>query len=176
MYAPPFQNEISFFVDSAEGWKKPTPKKKLRTNAHFLNVLVRDGKAGVSYSECPVPLRSRARRNLSRVQCPICKQEFRMQRKMYLYLFNCSKTECTPTPATTTYIMEGLRTSLSQSPEAKTPKSVLVVGKENCECNKGTTATIMGPKVILRMYANNKQQNIDDLKPALDRLGINQMN
>ena len=36
MYAPPFQNEISFFVDSAEGWKKPTAKKKAQNKiAHF---------------------------------------------------------------------------------------------------------------------------------------------
>lgn len=55
MYAPPFQNEISFFVDTDEGWKKPTGTKKAQNKtAHFPNVLVRDGKAGVKIQRVPV--------------------------------------------------------------------------------------------------------------------------
>jgi len=169
-------------VDTDEGWKKPTGTKKAQNKtAHFPNVLVRDGKAGVKYSECPLCDYAHAPGEICpEYECPTCKQKNSgcTGKKCTFTCPTCSKTgECTPTTCNNQCKhCGGTHKShlCPKAPKPKTPKSVCDgCGKEKCECKQGENkATIKGPKVILRMYADNKQQNIDDLKSALDRLGI----
>jgi len=55
-YATPFNQSIPFFIDSEEGRKTPTKKKKTPNSvAHFPNVLVRNSsEKGVVYTKCAV--------------------------------------------------------------------------------------------------------------------------
>lgn len=185
MYAPPFQNEIPFFVDTDEGWKKPTANKKAQNKtAHFANVLVRDGKAGVKYSECPLcPYAHAPGEVCPEYECPTCKQKNSgcTGKKCTFTCSTCSKTgECTPT-ACSNQCKHCSGTHKSHlCPKAPKPKVSKTIcdgdcGQErsSCKCKQGDNKpTFKGPKVILKMYVANKQENIDDLKSALDRLGI----
>ena len=124
------------------------PKKKAQNpTAHFPNVLVRDGKAGVSYSECPLcPYAHAPGEICPEFECPICKQKNSgcSGKKCTFTCSTCSKTgECTPTTCNNQCKhCGGTHKShlCPKAPKPKTPKSVCDgCGKEKCECKQGTT-------------------------------------
>ena len=203
-YAAPFNETRPFFIDSKLAKKTPTKKKKTPNSlAHYPNILVRGGVAGVKYIDCPVcKFAHEPGETCSEWACSTCglKAKGCTNKKCLYKCATCSKKgECSPTTCKNKCsdcqkvhdegdckkkCDKGCGQLIAQCQcacgkcgekhdKGKCKKICDKCFKEICDCEQGeSTSSGKGPKVKMTLWKKNKDENIEKLKAALERLGL----
>jgi len=203
-YASPFNVSKPFFLNNDEAKKTPTNKKKTPNPlAHYPNILVRGGAAGIKYIECSVcKFAHEPGETCSEWKCSTCglKAKGCTNKKCSYKCATCSKKgECSPETCKNKCsdcqkihdegdckkkCDKGCGQLIAQCQcvcekcgekhdKGKCKKICDKCFKEICDCEQGeSTSSGKGPKVKMTLWKKNKDENIEKLKAALERLGL----
>lgn len=203
-YAAPFNETRPFFINNKAAREKPKAKNKTpNEHAHYANILVRDGKAGVKYIACSVcEFAHEPGETCLEWACSTCglKAKDCTKKKCSYKCTICSKKgECSPTTCKNKCsdckkihdegdckreCDKGCGQLIAQCQcacekcgekhdKGKCKKICDKCLKEICDCEQGeSTSSGKGPKVKMTLWKKNKDENIEKLKAALERLGL----